>query len=353
MKKNMVAVIATASVLAATVTGYFGSRKMVEPVSAAETTEFETEEKSTNKKDYYVVGISQFSQNPNMDECREGFIEALEKQGFVEGDNLTIRYYNANFNEGKASQISESFVADGVDLIYAIETQSATLAYNSALGTKVPVIYSAMENPLAQDEEEEDTDEEEISPDTENSSDAEDSSEITDSDKKKDNITGLIESADVEGQINMIRKTLPHMSRMGIIYDANNADLDETLAKYKRVAAQEGILVYCSRVDSESDLAEATAELASKTECICLLNDSMITEGIQAILEKASENLTPVFGSTKEQVDLGCTAAVSIDYKKLGEETGNLAVKILLKEKEVTEIPVKEFQTSCVLENLE
>ncbi|MBE5842876.1 MAG: hypothetical protein E7302_01695 [Butyrivibrio sp.] len=324
MKKNMIAVIIAASMLAAVVTGYFAHRKMMDgEVNAAELEEYEASEEAA-LKNYYVVGISQFSEDDNMDICREAFVKELEQYGLVEGDNLSIRYLNADSNESKASQISDSFVADGVDLIYAIEEKSANSAYRSALGTKVPVIYSSLKDPLKDDGEEID---EAFNP-------------------YKGNITGIIEKIDVESEIAMIRKTLPKLNKLGIIYDSENDSLLPALEEYKKVAAKYGMLLYVSAVEEDSNLAEATSELASKAECICVLNDDLITENLTTVLETASKSKVPVFGSTKEQAEDGCSGAVSIDYEKLGQTCADLAAQILMGETDITELSTTEFTDS-------
>ena len=50
---------------------------------------------------------------------------------------------------GTAGQISDSFVSDKVDLICAIATPSAQSAYNAAMDAGIPVIYTAVTDPVA------------------------------------------------------------------------------------------------------------------------------------------------------------------------------------------------------------
>ncbi len=342
MKKNMLAVILTASMLATVVTGYFGSRKMADSeVNAAEGEDYETSE---TKKNYYVIGVSQFSQDPNMDICREAFVKELEKYDFIEGDNLSIRYLNAQSSESKASQISDSFVADGVDLIYAIESGSAQTSYNSSRGTKVPVVFTASGDPFYVETEEdidvaEDTADEEIQ---DNSGPAA---------PYNGKLAGVVQSTDVEGEVELIKNTLPRLRRLGILYSASDEELIPVIDAYKKVAADNGMLLYCQAVNTASDIEDATVELTSKVDCICVLNDAMITENLETVVTKASELKVPVFGSTKEQVEKGCSAAVSVDYEKLGQTTADLVADILLGNKDITEISTVDFNDSITYAN--
>ena len=101
------------------------------------------------KQESYTIGIEQFAEHGSLDNCREGFLAGLEDEGFVEGDNLTVDYQNAASDMGTAGQISDSFVSDGVDLICAIATPSAQSAYNAAMDSDIPVVYTAVTDPEA------------------------------------------------------------------------------------------------------------------------------------------------------------------------------------------------------------
>ena len=68
--------------------------------------------------------------------------------GIVEGENLTVEEGNAAADAGTARQISDGFVSDGVDLICAIATPSAEAAYVSAMNTDIPVVYTAVTDPV-------------------------------------------------------------------------------------------------------------------------------------------------------------------------------------------------------------
>ena len=98
----------------------------------------------------YTIGISQFAEHGSLDNCREGFLAGLAEEGIVEGENLTVLFDNAQADTGTASTISDNYVSKKVDLICAIATPSAMSAYNSALNTDIPVIYTAVSDPEAQ-----------------------------------------------------------------------------------------------------------------------------------------------------------------------------------------------------------
>ena len=104
---------------------------------------------SNDSEKSYTIGISQFAEHGSLDNCREGFLEGLKEEGIEEGKNLTVEVKNAAADQGTAKQISDGFVSDKVDLVCAIATPSAQAAYNSAMNSDIPVVYTAVTDPVA------------------------------------------------------------------------------------------------------------------------------------------------------------------------------------------------------------
>ena len=58
---------------------------------------------SSEGEEMYTIGISQFAEHGSLDNCREGFIQGLEEEGLVEGENLEIKVNNADSDTGTAA----------------------------------------------------------------------------------------------------------------------------------------------------------------------------------------------------------------------------------------------------------
>jgi putative ABC transport system substrate-binding protein len=241
---------------------------------------------ATDDKEY-IIGISQFAEHGSLDNCREGFLEGLANEGIVEGENLTVHFQNAQADTGTASQISDAFVADGVDLICGIATPSAMSAYNSALGTTVPVIYSAVSDPVAAELAKEDG-------------------------TPVGNITGTSDALAVTEQLDMIRKMLPDAKKIGILYTTSETNSESTIAQYKEHAKEYGFEIVESGINTLADLDMAAADLVTKVDCINNLTDNTVVSGLQTVLSYANEQKIPVFGSEIEQVKSGCVAAMGL-----------------------------------------
>ncbi len=261
----------------------------------------------------YTIGISQFAEHGSLDNCRNGFLQGLAESGFVEGQNLTVDYQNAQTDTGTASTISDKFVSDKVNLICAIATPSAMSAYNSAKDTEIPVIYTAVSDPVG--------------------------AGLASADgTPAGNITGTSDALAVTKQLEMIRSMLPDAKKIGIIYTTSEANSVSTIAEYKACAADYGFEIVDKGISAIGDIDMAASDLVTKVDCINNLTDNTVVSGLQTVINAANGAGIPVFGSEVEQVKAGCVAAMGLDYTQLGIQTGEMAAKVLKGEAKASDL---------------
>ena len=86
--------------------------------------------KADKKKDVFRIGISQFITHQSLDATREGFVDELAKQGYVEGKNIEIDLQNAQGEQRNLKTISQQ-LAESSDVVLAIATPSAQSLANT------------------------------------------------------------------------------------------------------------------------------------------------------------------------------------------------------------------------------
>ena len=300
MKKKTIAIMMTAAMVMAMAAGC-GSKES-------------SSSDGDNKEASYKIGIQQFAEHGSLDNCREGFLEGLEEEGIKEGDNLKVEVKNAMADTATNAQIADSFVSDNMDLICAIATPSAQSAYNAAMDKDIPVVYTAVTDPVA--------------------------AELADKDGNPvGNVTGTSDTLPVEEQLKMIREMMPDAKTIGILYTTSEANSVSAIATYESLVDKYGFTLETKGISQTSEIALATDDLLTKVDCITNLTDNTVVASLPTILEKANEKGIPVFGSEIEQVKIGCLAAEGIDYIQLGKQTGKIAAQILKGEKKASEIP--------------
>ena len=262
----------------------------------------------------YTIGISQFAEHGSLDNCREGFLEGLKEEGIEEGKNLTVEVKNAAADQGTAKQISDGFVSDKVDLVCAIATPSAQAAYNSAMNSDIPVVYTAVTDPVAAKLAKEDG-------------------------TPAGNVTGTSDELPIKAQLEMIREMLPDAKNIGILYTTSEANSVSALAKYDDLSGDYGFEIVEKGISQTADISLAADELLGEVDCLTNLTDNTVVASLATILDKANAKKIPVFGSEIEQVKSGCVASMGIDYYQLGIETGKMAAKILKGEEKASDTP--------------
>ena len=275
-----------------------------------------------------TIGISQFAEHGSLDNCREGFLEGLKEAGYEEGKNLTIEYQNAQADTGNAATIADSFVNKKVDLICAIATPSAMSAYNSAMDADIPVIYTAVSDPVG-------------------------AGLVNEDRTNVGNITGTSDKLPVTEQMALIRELMPDAKKIGILYTTSEANSVSTIPEYKDHAEEYGFEIVDTGINTIADVEMAAKDLASKVDCISNLTDNTVVSALQTVLAAANDAKIPVFGSEVEQVKNGCVAAVGIDYVALGKQTGEMAAKVLKGEATAAETPFEICEGGNVYVNTE
>lgn len=251
-------------------------------------------------QEMYTIGINQFANHGSLDNCREGFIEGLRQAGFEEGKNVTFEYSNANADPGIANQIAQSHVSNNADLICAIATPSAQASYNAAMEKEIPVIYTAVSDPVEAGLAEEGM-----------------------------QITGTSDLLPLEEQVAMIRKLMPEAKTIGVLYCTSEANSISNIARLEKIVPEYGFTLVTKGVSAPADIPMATDAILNEVDCLTNLTDNTIVNSLTVVLDKANAKGIPVFGSEVEQVKLGCAAAANIDYYKLGIMTGKMAAKVL------------------------
>ena len=257
----------------------------------------------------FKIGISQFGEHASLDNCRVGFLQGLTEAGLVEGTDYEVLIQNASFDGGIATQIGQTFSAENVDLMVGIATPSATACYAAAEDKNIPVIFTAITDPV---------------------------------EAKLDsgNVTGTSDKLPVEAQLDLIRSLQPQAKTLGIIYTTSEPNSVSAIAEYEAKVAEYGFDLETVGITAQAEVTQAVDTLLARgIDCMSNLTDNTVVGVLASTLEKTDAAGVPVYGSEVEQVKIGCVAAAGIDYIQLGIQTGQMAAKVLRGEASCEEIP--------------
>jgi putative tryptophan/tyrosine transport system substrate-binding protein len=261
----------------------------------------------------YKIGVIQYATHPSLDNCYTGIQQGLEEAGMKD---LAIDFQNAQGDNANGDLIAKNMVSKKYDLIMGIATPAAMSAYSAARSANIPVVFTAVSDPVA-------------------------AGIVKSNEKPGINCTGTSDVLPLEQQIKMIRAFLPGAKKIGILYTTSEPNSVSQLATFKALAPKYNFEVVDIGVTNASEVAAAAASIVSKgVDCINNFTDNNVVDNLSTVLQAADGAKIPVFGSEEEQVKNGCLASQSIDYVALGKVTGKMAADILTGKAKASDTPV-------------
>ena len=263
--------------------------------------------KADKKKDVFRIGISQFITHQSLDATREGFVDELAKQGYVEGENIEINLQNAQGEQRNLKTISQQ-LAESSDVVLAIATPSAQSLANTTQTT--PVIFSAVTDPV--------------------------SAKLVESrEHPGGNVTGTSDQSSdaISTQINLIKKVLPKAKSIGILYTQSEPNSVVQKDEAKRLLEEKGFTVVEKTILDSNNVKAAAESLMTEVDMVFVPTDNIISSTMETVKQVSIKHKVPVFGGSTEMVALGGLYNYGTNYEELGRQTARMLVRVLKGEK--------------------
>ena len=265
----------------------------------------------------YNIGICQLLDHPALNSATEGF-----KQAVIDGlgeENVVFDYQNAANDANLCVTICNTFASSGkIDLIMANATPALTAATKATktipvLGTSITEYGVAL------------------------------SIENFDG-TVGGNVSGTSDLAPLDQQAQMILDLVPTAKTVGILYcsaEANSLYQVEVVEKYLQ---DNGLTVKRYAIADVNAAAVVSAQASEECDALYVPTDNTIA-GCAAAIYKAMTTKRPLIAG-EEGICSGCgIATLSISYYDLGYKTGEMAVKVLKGEADISEMPVAYVDT--------
>ena len=263
--------------------------------------------KADKKKDVFRIGISQFITHQSLDATREGFVDELAKQGYVEGKNIEIDLQNAQGEQRNLKTISQQ-LAESSDVVLAIATPSAQSLANTTQTT--PVIFSAVTDPV--------------------------SAKLVESrEHPGGNVTGTSDQSSdaISTQINLIKKVLPKAKTIGILYTQSEPNSVVQKDEAKRLLEEKGFTVVEKTILDSNNVKAAAESLMAEVDMVFVPTDNIISSTMETVKQVSIKHKVPVFGGSTEMIAVGGLYNYGTNYEELGRQTARMLIRILKGEK--------------------
>lgn len=263
--------------------------------------------KADKKKDVFRIGISQFITHQSLDATREGFVDELAKQGYVDGKNIEIDLQNAQGEQRNLKTISQQ-LAESSDVVLAIATPSAQSLANTTQTT--PVIFSAVTDPV--------------------------SAKLVESrEHPGGNVTGTSDQSSdaISTQINLIKKVLPKAKTIGILYTQSEPNSVVQKDEAKRLLEEKGFTVVEKTILDSNNVKAAAESLMAEVDMVFVPTDNIISSTMETVKQVSIKHKVPVFGGSTEMVAVGGLYNYGTNYEELGRQTARMLIRVLKGEK--------------------
>ena len=259
--------------------------------------------KADKKKDVFRIGISQFITHQSLDATREGFVDELAKQGYVEGKNIKIDLQNAQGEQRNLKTISQQ-LAESSDVVLAIATPSAQSLANTTQTT--PVIFSAVTDPV--------------------------SAKLVESrEHPGGNVTGTSDQSSdaISTQINLIKKVLPKAKTIGILYTQSEPNSVVQKDEAKRLLEEKGFTVVEKTILDSNNVKAAAESLMAEVDMVFVPTDNIISSTMETVKQVSIKHKVPVFGGSTEMIAVGGLYNYGTNYEELGRQTARMLIRVL------------------------
>ncbi|QLB44628.1 ABC transporter substrate-binding protein [Mannheimia pernigra] len=260
------------------------------------------------------VAITAIVEHPALDSIRKGIIDELEREGFVDGENIKIDYQSAQGSTATAAQIARKFVGDKADIIIPITTPSAQPVV--AATRSISIVFSGVTDPV--------------------------SAKLVKSwEPSGTNVTGISDHKPIAPQVKLIKTLVPELKSVGYVYSAGEVNSTIVLEELKEEAKKQGFNVIAVAVQRSADIGTAARSLNGKVQAIYISEDNGVVSAYEALHKAALEAKIPVIASDRDTVKRGALAAYAVNQYDIGVATGKSAARILRGEKPGS-IPTQE-----------
>ena len=262
--------------------------------------------------DSYTVGICQLVQHAALDAATQGFEDALTAEF---GDNVKFDFQNAQGDSATCATIANGFVSAGVDLIMANATPALQAAQSAT--NEIPVLgTSVTEYGVALG--------------------------LSDfSGTVGGNISGTSDLAPLDQQADMIVEWMPEAKKVGLLYCSAEANSQDQVDEVQKYLEAKGVTATQYAFSDSNDLSSVCQKAADENDALYVPTDNTVAANTGIVDGICRPAKKPVFAG-EEGICAGCgVATLSISYYDLGYTTGEMAVKILKGEADISTMPIE------------
>ena len=261
------------------------------------------------------IGFLDLLEDETLALARNGFWDALEKNGFSEKDGTLEKVYrNAQGDQMALVQACDYMISQEVAILATLPTLATITAVQRTKDIPVCMLVSPR-------------------PDLAGLA-AKDSS-------WPQNLFGVYETLDyLDSSLALMQSLKPELKKLGLIFNQSEPQSVDAFNQVKNYCANHGLILESLPVNNSSETQQVTAALLSKNiDAFFALPDNVIFASFEVVKQQCDAQHIPIFTSEAGLVKRGAVASYGADFYQWGFQAGLQAAAYL---KDKTKLPKLE-----------
>lgn len=225
----------------------------------------------------------------------------MKERGYGE-DKVQFDQQNAQGDQSNLKTIASRFKSEKPKLICAIATPAAQAVANEI--KDIPIVGTAI-------------------------TDYTTAKLVKNDEQPGGNVTGVSDLASIDAQMDLGRQLVPNTKTVGLIYSSSEVNSEVQANMMKDYCKKNNLTVEERTVNSVNDIQQVAESLVGKVDFIYVPTDNTLASSIPTLMKITDANKIPVIVGADIMAKDGALAALSVDYYKLGVQTGHMAADIL------------------------
>jgi putative ABC transport system substrate-binding protein len=259
------------------------------------------------------VGIIQLMEHVALTQAREGFVDALADNGYIDGETVKLNVQIGSGDTSNLATIADQFVGNKTDLILAIATPAAQAVAGKT--TTIPILGTAI-------------------------TDYETAGLVDSNAAPGHNVSGTSDLNPVDAQIDLLFRLVPDAKTIGFLYNSSEDNSKFQIDIAKAYVESKGRAWKEITVANSNDVQQAVTSIVGDVDAIYLPTDNVFASTMPTVYGVTAASKTPVICAEQGMVENGGLATQGINYYDLGYQTGLMAVEVLRDGKDVATTPV-------------
>jgi len=275
----------------------------------------------------YKVAIVKYVDDASLNQIEDAIVAKLEAKEKELGIDFEILKYNGQADGTILNQIAADVLAEEVSVIVPIATPAAVLMQAATEDTDIPVIFSAVSNPV-------------------------EDGLVADANKPGANVTGTSDGIDTEAIFKLMLLQNPELKKVGLLYDQGQSSSLVSIADAESFCKANGIEVVKKTGTNVSEIQTAAdALVAAGVDAIFTPQDNTVMTAQLAIYEKFIEAGIPHYTGADSFALNGAFMGYGVNYENLGTLTADMIIELIVNGADPATMPVKKLEEGILTVN--